>query len=102
MKNIKDSKTCGHVKPSRLEWGYGFGSVSGWTGIGITFRCPRCAECLWFIDDNDCSPKEISHNDLKRKANAQWKPKKKIGPHPYKHISLKNITVRTSKSSLKS
>lgn len=63
---------CAHRKP--LEMGYGFGRASGWSGIGITWRCPDCSECLWFDDDGDCSAGEVSSNDKKRLENVRWKP----------------------------
>jgi hypothetical protein len=82
------SDTCGHVKVTKLETGYGYGYASGWVGIGVTYRCPRCAECLWF-DDAGSHDWEINQNTAKRKENLKWKPKKKTGPHKYKHVRIK-------------
>lgn len=88
--NSKD--ICGHTKVSRLEMGYGYGATSGWSGLRITYRCPRCCECLWFQDDEQSNfPREITNNDKKRKENLKWKPKKKVGPHPFKHINYNKI-----------
>jgi hypothetical protein len=84
------SDECGHVKVSKLEIGYGYGYASGWQGIGATYRCPRCFECLWF-DDSGSEDWEVERNNQKKKENAKWKPKKKIGPHRYKHINFSKL-----------
>ena len=62
---------CKHTLP--LQSGYGFGRVSGWLGIGITYRCPDCATTLWFEDDSaEMHPEEKEHNDAMRAERAQW------------------------------
>jgi hypothetical protein len=64
------SAECRHKKP--LELGYGYARTSGWAGIGVTFRCTKCAECLWFDGDGN-TPEEQRHNDQKRILNIKWK-----------------------------
>lgn len=71
---------CGHTKISKLEMGYGYAYTSGWLGLGVTYRCKRCSEALWFQDDSPLEyEKEL--NDEKRKQNIKYKPKRS-GPHP--------------------
>jgi transcription initiation factor IIE alpha subunit len=65
------SKDCNHRTP--LDEGYGYGAVSGWSGIGGTFRCPDCCECLWF-EEGSHTNNEKAHNDKKRQENIKWKP----------------------------
>lgn len=86
-------EVCGHVKPYKLEMGYGFGAASGWSGLGITYRCPRCCECLWFEDDQQCNiPRELTHNDKKRKENIKWKPViKRFHPRPKDYMGKKRM-----------
>lgn len=62
-----------HRHSKELDVGYGYGLVSGWRGIGATYRCKACGECLWFEEDG-CYPYEINHNDKKRKKNKRWNP----------------------------
>lgn len=69
---LKEKSKCNHREP--LQIGYGFGRVSGWQGLGVTYRCPDCAECLWFEDDYECNDKnEIDHNAEKKKNNEKYK-----------------------------
>ena len=67
------SDNCEHKTP--LEVSYGFGRASGWIGIGLTYRCPKCSECLWFEDDSECFPEETAHNNAKRSEphRQKWK-----------------------------
>jgi hypothetical protein len=85
------NKLCGHTKS--LEIGYGYGAVSGWYDLGITYRCKRCYECLWFIDDFSTNfENEKKHNDNKRKENIKYKPKdKRIHPRPKNYIGKKRM-----------
>lgn len=63
---------CEHREP--LNMGYGFGRVSGWLGIGVTYRCPECSETLWFEDDSaEMYPEEKASNDKKREENIKYK-----------------------------
>lgn len=58
-----------------LVEGYGSGKISGWKGLGITYRCSKCYKTLWFEDDPECNtPCEVTFNDEKRKKNAKWNP----------------------------
>lgn len=66
----KPKNTCEHRTP--LFMGYGFGRVSGWVGIGITYRCPDCSETLWFEEDNECHEDEIESNKIKKQQNEKW------------------------------
>lgn len=68
----QEKPKCDHREP--LVSGYGFGRVSGWYGLGITFRCHDCAETLWFDDDYECNtPQEIEHNAKKREENEKYR-----------------------------
>lgn len=66
----KTETKCLHRLP--LQMGYGFGRVSGWQGIGITYRCPECAETLWFDEDYECTSNEIISNKEKKEKNKIW------------------------------
>lgn len=66
----KEENNCSHRLP--LQMGYGFGRVSGWSGIGLTYRCPDCAETLWFAEDFECSSGEIERNKAKKERNKKW------------------------------
>ncbi|HAB99722.1 MAG TPA: hypothetical protein DCE71_07875 [Parachlamydiales bacterium] len=61
---------CQHRLP--LESSYGFGRVSGWRGIGVTYRCPDCYETLWFDEDYESFEDEIEHNKIKKEENKHW------------------------------
>lgn len=51
----------------KLDIGYGFGSASGWAGLGITFRDKKNHQCLWFADDPQSNTEEeIIYNDFMR------------------------------------
>jgi hypothetical protein len=66
----KTQNNCKHRVPMVI--GYGFGRVSGWLGIGATYRCPDCSETLWFDEDYECSENEISKNKIKKDQNKIW------------------------------
>lgn len=66
----KGEVKCQHRLP--LESGYGFGRVSGWRGIGVTYRCPDCAMTFWFDEDYECDQKEIDTNKIKKEQNKVW------------------------------
>ena len=70
LSEAKPENNCKHRTP--LNMGYGFGAVSGWLGIGITYRCPDCAETLWFNEDIECYEHEIQKNKVKKDQNKQW------------------------------
>lgn len=66
----KPINKCKHRTP--LFMGYGFGRVSGWRGIGITYRCPDCSETLWFEEDYECDDDERAANKIKKEENKLW------------------------------
>lgn len=67
----QEKPKCNHRTP--LLEGYGFGRVSGWVGIGVTYRCPDCMETLWFEEDGEsCYPEELQANRKKKEENKHW------------------------------
>lgn len=65
-KSIDVGIDCQHPE---LDVGYGFGTSSGWRGIGGYRYCTTCYHVVEFYDDTESMfPEEIEHNKKKREG----------------------------------